>query len=78
MNNFSSRSYVKCRNFISHICEIFSSKKPDSVVRTVTNVREILDALKNSLRSYLTTYLNDDSKYYAVLIILIFYVKLLI
>uniref|UniRef100_A0A8R1XX44 Phosphatidylinositol-4-phosphate 3-kinase n=1 Tax=Onchocerca volvulus TaxID=6282 RepID=A0A8R1XX44_ONCVO len=38
-----------------------SSKKPDSVVRTVTNVREILDALKNSLRSYLTTYLNDDT-----------------
>ncbi|VDO35102.1 unnamed protein product, partial [Onchocerca flexuosa] len=38
-----------------------SSKKPDSVVRTVKNVREILDALKNSLRSYLTTYLNDDT-----------------
>ncbi|KAM3726746.1 Phosphatidylinositol 3-kinase piki-1 [Dirofilaria immitis] len=38
-----------------------SSKKPDSVVRTMTNVREILDALKNSLRTYSVIHLNDDA-----------------
>lgn len=38
-----------------------SSKKPDPVVRTVTNVREILDALKNSLRSCSDTHFDNSA-----------------
>uniref|UniRef100_A0A1I7VGA5 Phosphatidylinositol-4-phosphate 3-kinase n=1 Tax=Loa loa TaxID=7209 RepID=A0A1I7VGA5_LOALO len=38
-----------------------NSKKPDSVVRAVTNVREILDALKNSLRICSATDLSNNA-----------------
>uniref|UniRef100_A0A0R3S5X0 phosphatidylinositol 3-kinase n=1 Tax=Elaeophora elaphi TaxID=1147741 RepID=A0A0R3S5X0_9BILA len=45
----------------SHSSEFFSSKKLDSVVRTITSVREILDALKNSLCNCTVTHLNNNA-----------------
>ncbi|MCP9266259.1 Phosphatidylinositol-4-phosphate 3-kinase c2 domain-containing subunit alpha [Dirofilaria immitis] len=60
VSSYPARSSATVRRrTISHI--VLVSKKPDSVVRTMTNVREILDALKNSLRTYSVIHLNDDA-----------------